>query len=228
MKSFVFEVKEWLRALKYTKKKSKFYQKPVEQTFKHIYESNYWANPESVSGNGSDLSQTKTLLREFKVLGNELEITSILDIPCGDFNWMRNFEFENINYIGADIVDDLIKNNKEKYGKRFEFKVLNLIENELPKVDLIFTRDCFVHLSESDIFKSIQNIKKSGSKYLLTTTFPTCKQNRDIVTGDWRRINLETRPYNFPKPLKVINENCTEFNGDYKDKSMALWKISDL
>ena len=63
---------------------------------------------------------------------------------------------------------------------------------------------------------------------MLTTTFPDCDENIDIVTGDWRIINLERAPFNFPKPIKMINEKCTEGNGTYSDKSLGLWPIDQL
>ena len=50
----------------------------------------------------------------------------------------------------------------------------------------------------------------------------------DIVTGDWRPLNLQDKPFNFPSPILIINENCTEDGGEYSDKSMALWDISKL
>ena len=84
-----------------------------------------------------------------------------------------------------------------------------------------------VHLSYENIFKAIKNIKATGCKYLLTTTFVNQQQNYDIVTGDWRPINLQEYPFNFPKPLLVINENCTE-GSEVKDKAMALWEISQI
>ena len=57
-----------------------------------------------------------------------MKITSVLDIPCGDFNWMQKVDLSNIEYIGADIVEELIKKNIEIYeGKNnLRFKVLNL------------------------------------------------------------------------------------------------------
>lgn len=89
-------------------------------------------------------------------------------------------------------------------------------------------RDCLVHLSLENIYNSIKNIKASGSKYLMTTTFPEHPVNFDIQTGDWRPLNLQIKPFNFPKPLILINENCTELNGRFRDKSMALWEIDKI
>jgi hypothetical protein len=58
-------------------------------------------------------------------------------------------------------------------------------------------RDCLVHLSLKEVFMSIQNIKASGSKFLLMTTFPEHKKNYNTITGAWRFINFETSPFNF-------------------------------
>jgi hypothetical protein len=106
--------------------------------------------------------------------------------------------------------------------------VLNLIKDPLPKSDLIIVRDCLVHLSNKDVINAIKNIKSSGSKYLLTTTFTNLSLNSDILTGEWRPLNLLCAPFNLSNPLLVINENCTEGNGEYSDKSMALWEIESL
>ena len=39
----------------------------------------------------------------------------MLDIPCGDFYWMKEVDLKDIEYIGADIVDELIKKNNDKF-----------------------------------------------------------------------------------------------------------------
>jgi len=214
----------------YRNKFSKYRNKNTEEVFTEIFNSNQWSSSESISGVGSEIEQTKALIPALNNLLFDFRITSVLDIPCGDFNWMKKVDLSNITYTGADIVEDLIENNKKQYGGRddIEFLVINLITDSLPKCDLIIVRDCFVHLSYNDISTAIKNIKSSGCKYLLTTTFLNRSENRDIVTGNWRPLNLQIKPFNFPKPILVINENCTEGNGDYKDKSMALWEIFSI
>lgn len=213
------------------RKRKKLNQKSTEQVFTEIYNSNHWNSEESISGVGSQLNQTETLIKALNGLLKDeaLNINSILDIPCGDFNWMRYVEMNNVSYKGADIVEPLIGSNKEQYKDRsnVEFEVLNLINDELPKTDVIFVRDCLVHLCYADIDKALKNIKASGSKYLLTTTFNE-HVNKDIVTGEWRAINLQEAPFNFSNPRLIINENCTEGAGELKDKSMALWEINKL
>ena len=71
--------------------------------------------------------------------------------------------------------------------------------------------------------------KKSKSTYLLTTTFKKQSVNYDIVTGDWRPINLLKKPFNFPKPIMVIEENSPKgYKKEWRGKSLSLWRISDL
>lgn len=203
--------------------------KSTEDVFTDFYRRNKWGGQVSVSGTGSDNYQTRLITRELPILLNDFNISTMLDIPCGDFYWMNSVNLKGIDYIGADIVRDLIQSNREKYKRdNVCFKNLNLIRDKMPRVDLVFCRDCLVHFSFDDIFLALHNICDSQSELLLTTTFTDRKDNYDIVTGQWRVINLEVAPFMFPKPLKIINEECTERNGIYKDKSLALWRIRDI
>lgn len=201
----------------------------VASTFTEIHDSNFWRGDESVSGTGSDLLQTQTIRNAIPELIRKFGIKSMIDIPCGDFHWMKLVDLNGVKYLGADIVPGLVARNREKFaGSGFEFRELNLIQDILPPVDLVFCRDCLVHFSYADIALAIRNLKASKSKYLLTTTFVNRKFNFDIATGGWRPINLSLKPFLFLKPVEVILENCTEGNGKSYDKSLALFRISEL
>lgn len=63
---------------------------------------------------------------------------------------------------------------------------------------------------------------------MLVTIFADCEKNEDIVTGDWRIMNLTKEPFNLLEPELILNENCTEGDKTYTDKSLGLWEISDL
>ena len=197
--------------------------------FTDIFKSNSFGGKDSVSGPGSDLYQTRIIIKELPALFRDLGVSTLLDIPCGDFHWMNQVISDGIDYIGADIVDELIQNNKRKYERRnVSFRSLDIIEDELPRVDLVFCRDCLVHLSFKQIFSTFHTICNSGSMYLLTTTFPLRKRNRDVFTGQWRPVNLQIPPFNFPEPILIINEACPEAEGAYSDKSLGLWRIDAI
>jgi 2-polyprenyl-3-methyl-5-hydroxy-6-metoxy-1,4-benzoquinol methylase len=211
------------------KRNRRWKNKSTQEVFTSIYESNVWKGQDSVSGRGSDDDQTKAISLAIPHIVAQLKIQSMLDIPCGDFHWMKNVDLKNVNYTGADIVEDLVrKNNASFRSDGIEFQHLNLIAGPLPKFDLIFCRDCLVHFSFSDIKGALSSIAKSGSTYLATTSFNARETNEDIVTGNWRPLNLRKAPFNFPAPLMEIDEKCTEGNNQFSDKTMSVWKIEDI
>jgi SAM-dependent methyltransferase len=199
----------------------------MKDVFTKIYETNERNNDESVSGSGSTLAQTKRIVQELPKLLKKFGITSMLDIACGDFNWMKTVDLQGVKYIGADIVDKLIAKNKELYEST-EFMVLDVVEDQLPQVDLVMCRDCLVHLSYEDIYKALRNMCNSGAKFVLITTFPMHCKPIIIPTGSWRVVNFQGEPFNFPDPSELLNEGCSEAHGQYIDKGLGLWKVEDI
>lgn len=198
----------------------------LKEVFSTTYEQNLWNSLESRSGTGSELKNTKTIRSELPELFKKFNIQSILDIPCGDFNWMKEINLSNITYTGADIVENLIQKNKQLYPNT-DFRLLDITTSELPTVDLILARDVLVHFGIETIHKAIENFKKSKSKYLLATSFMNRANNADINNGQWRPLNLCISPFNF-NPIYLINENCEEGNFQYNDKCLVLFEISKM
>lgn len=214
----------FLRPLKKNFRKIRYKLMSSESIFTEIYQTNKWGDKETRSGSGSNLEQTAIVRQELSNLLKELQVSSLLDIPCGDFYWLKEVNLDSISYIGADIVNDVIKQNIKKYSKEGRlFKKLDIKKDPLPKVDLILCRDLFIHFSFKDINKTINNIKKSNSSYILTTSYLQTKNNNNIVTGEWHPLNLLAPPFSFKKPLKILDEK-----GDEAGKSLLLWKIADI
>lgn len=211
------------------KRNRRWRNKSAEEVFTSIYNRNSWGGHQSVSGRGSDDDQTAAITKAIPEIISRFNIQSMLDIPCGDFHWMKNVNLGDVHYTGSDIVEDLIKKNNASYASdKVQFKQLNLIEGSLPKFDLIFCRDCLVHFSYKDIRGALNSIMESGATYLVTTSFKSREANEDIVTGNWRPLNLCKAPFNFPKPLIEIDEKCTEGENQFTDKTLSIWKIEDL
>ncbi len=201
----------------------------LKDKFSTVYKQNLFNGQNSRSGEGSDLIQTEVIREEIPKLIADFKIHSMLDAPCGDWYWMKKTKLNLTQYIGADIVDDLIQKNLREYGnEQIDFKCLNLVTDSLPQVDLVFSRDCLVHLSFDDALKMIRNFKESGAKYILTTTFTDRQKNEDLGMGFWRPLNLQIAPFHFPTPLKLINEQCTEGDNLFTDKCLGLWQLADL
>src|SRR5687768_11754264 len=160
--------------------------RPSEDIFRDKFARNAWRGAESVSGTGSDVEQTRVVIEELPRLLRGLGVSTLLDLPCGDFNWMRNVDLSGIRYIGGDVVPEIVARNARFATDAITFRRLNLLTGPLPRADAIFCRDCLVHLSFADIERALANIVRSQSTYLVTTTFPDRSANADIPTGRWR------------------------------------------
>ncbi len=220
-------LKKWYIQWKTAQVNKRFKDRSLDSIFTEIFESkSHWDATESVSGSGSNLANTEYLRKQLPAFFEKYQIKSILDIPCGDFYWMQHLDWTNTRYIGGDIVEDLVQENKQKHASaNIEFLTLDICHSSLPKADLIFCRDCLVHLSYEYIFQAFHNITQSGATYLLLTHFPQQTQNQDIVSGNWRRLNFEKAPFNFPPSLQIIEDKVV---GSDFQKTMGLWTIEQI
>jgi hypothetical protein len=198
-------------------------KRSAQAIFSHIYDNNLWDDPESVSGRGSTLARTAVVRRELPRLLDEFGVKSLLDAPCGDFNWMRQTDLRGVSYAGADVVASLINRNRRLYGSdRIKFLTLDITRDSLPTVDVILCRDCFIHFSFRDVRAALENFKLSNSAFLFATTHTLVREHRDIRTGQGRNVNLLLPPFNFPEPLKMIVEDAE------LGKCLGVWRLDQL
>ena len=192
-----------------------------EEIFTHIYKKNRWESEKAV-----DLEIIKTLREELPQLLKKLQAKSILDIPCGDFWWLSSVDLGFLDYTGVDIVEHVIQNDIKQYAnEKRRFLKFDILNDVLPKADVVFCKDLFIHLPLEDCLKSIKNIKKSGAKYFVVNTYPSVKENKDIPTGMWRPLNLNIDPFFFPEPEYRIK--IKSMSKALKDE-MGLWEIKNL
>lgn len=196
----------------------------AEERFTRIYEDKAWSSRESRSGTGSEYKYTAQLRSAMPGLFQTFGIRTILDAPCGDFNWMRHVVAETgIAYVGGDIVKAMIEDNQQKYGTDgIRFQHLDITTGTLPQADMMMVRDCLFHLSYADNMAFLDNFLSSGIPYLFTTTHlpgPDVS-NRDILTGDFRFIDLFAAPFHFPAaPLLRVGD----FIEGHKPREMCLF-----
>ena len=201
--------------------------------FSFIYRYKFWKysqNAEySASGAGSDINATIKIRSGLESFFKEFNIKSIIDIPCGDFNWFGKINLENYKYIGCDLVEEVITNNNLKFNnnKNISFTTFDLINDDIKKFDnydFLIIRDCLVHLDNKDVHKILKKIFSSKIKYIGLTSYDI--ENNDIKPqkGDrWRPINFLLKPYLLDTPFYIIDDS-NSFNNTENLKKLLIWK----
>ena len=159
--------------------------------------------------------------RRQTALLRRLGCETLLDVGCGDWNWMREVSLP-CDYVGIDIVPEVIEANRRYERAGVEFVVGDAIEGPLPEADVALCREVLFHLSFHDGLAVLANIRATA-RWLLATSDTAIWFNSDIETGDYRRINLERAPYRLPRPHAVISDD-----GVCRGRVLALWATADL
>lgn len=168
------------------------------------------------------LMQNAMRLQFFKIL-KEFQIRTLAHVPCGRAEWMDEMSLKVEKYIGVDVSKEIIESNRSHYGSQdYNFQILDMTKDLLPKVDLIFCEEALFTLSQSEVKSALLLFKKSGATYLLASNYAKLEKNSKGRKGKFRPINFEIAPYHFPKPLLSIDLNSP--NG----KRLCLWKLDQL
>ncbi|MFI5420405.1 MAG: class I SAM-dependent methyltransferase [Nitrososphaerales archaeon] len=198
----------------------------LSERFSAVYRDRVWLNGRaggSLSGLGSEFENTEIVRKHIAVLLKSIDTRSLLDIGCGDFTWMKEV-FYPFNYIGVDIVPDLVQVNNSLYrSEQREFLVMDATHDSLPQADTILCREVLFHLSFRDIWSFVENIRHSCSSYLIATTDNNIKYNADILSGGFRMLNLQKSPFCFPIPVQSIPDNRVSVG-----RTLSVWKVADL
>lgn len=184
-----------------------------------------WAGNESVNGPGSTLALTENLRQELPRIFRDYNIKTMLDLPCGDWAWMKTVPLDSVDYLGWDVEPTLIEQNKEleRPGIRFE-EVNALTVHDFPKVDLILCKDFLYHLPTKWVLVVLLKAILSGSRYLLATHNPgadnTLRAGMDKgmqgVDGYFvQGLDLTKDPFGLQYPLEAIIEDAD--GADYVD-----------
>jgi SAM-dependent methyltransferase len=179
----------------------------TEAVFTRAYLKNSWGSKESRSGPSASLERTAALRTALPELFRELEIQSVLDCGCGDWNWMCHVDLTGIQYIGCDIVPQLVETLQQTFSaETVNFQVLNLLQDPPDTADLWLARDLCSLFSSEDTWQFFQKFLDSGSKYLAITSVETEDTYQDTFTGAWVPRNFLAAPFSMPPPLKELDD----------------------
>jgi len=202
----------------------------LAQRFQRIHDTGLWGAETSSSGLGSEMEITAVLRAELPRLLKKLGVDSLLDAPCGDAGWINQADLD-VRYVGVDIVPSLIEHLQARAAAgeiNGEYRLADITRDTLPRCDAVLCRDALVHLSFANIERAVANFRASGAAWLIATTFPEWQTNADCEDGDWRALNFERAPFDWGPPVELVNENCTEAGGGWRDKSLGVWRLAHI
>lgn len=199
--------------------------------FTAVYRDNLWNNPESRSGWGSTLTGangTERIRTAIEEIITEFEVSSIVDVPCGDLNWLSAVDLGGAEYLGVDVVPELIARNREVHGSdRMRFACEDLTAWVPPPVDLVIVRDLLIHLTNDQALASLANVVASGARLLLVSDYARVRRNADTFTGGLRLHNLLQPPFDRFGFAAAVRRRLPDGDGN-QGRQMLLCEIAAL
>jgi len=215
------------------KERRRFAGLSTQEVFTRVYTEGAFGgsrHPDAIfsSGSGSrDPGIVDTYVEAVRGFLTSLgERPNVVDLGCGDFSVGSRVRYLCDNYIACDIVESLIEWNRQRYkNERVDFRILNIIEEDLPDGDIVFIRQVLQHLSNDQILKIISKLPSKYKYLVLTEHLPSSEMfihNVDKPVGPDIRLFLGARgsgviltspPFN----LRVEEDTCLceafEFGG---------------
>lgn len=196
------------------------------KTFQIVYRDKLWGtenNSRFFSGIGSHSEPAAIYVDAMvAIISTELKdlqtVATIVDLGCGDFAvGARLLErLPAVQYVGCDIVPELIEHNRERYGsKRVQFQRLDIVSQTLPDGDICLVRQVFQHISNREIACVLPKLRKYRTVFVtegqpivrVGSVNPDKPANADVRfgwrTGRGRGVELDQPPWNL-----TIEEVC--------------------
>lgn len=185
-----------------------------KEIFAQIYKSALWGGEKGGDFNSGPGSHDPSVVTPYAkavlaYFGEQAAQLTFADLGCGDFNVGSQLFKHTRSYLGCDIFDGIIEQNKSRYhAPNLSFRILDLAADVLPEADVLLVRQVLQHLSNEDIHRFVSNLRRnSTAKYLVVTEHVPggyFEANNDKPSGAGIRIavNSGIRLHEEPFSLK--------------------------
>ena len=207
-------------------------------SFQMIYREKIWSAKQP-SGPGSTVEFAARACRTLDVVIElvkrklNVERVRILDVPCGDMTWMApclERRPDDTEYTGYDIVSELIEAHRKRFVDHhhdWTFQARDIVADGLDEAfDIVFSRMMLQHLLFNDVLVFLDAISRSGSRLLLTTSFPAFEINFELPSVDgyrFRQLNLEAPPVSLLPPVCYTKDGPNDDRG--AGHYLHLWTL---
>jgi len=182
---------------------------PVNEVFRKIYAEHEWGHDGTdgfYSGIGSDVIPATVYAENIRRYIEREGIHSIVDLGCGEYRVANLFVADDVQYVGVDIVEEVIATNRERFSRpNVRFECLDIIRDPLPAADLCLIREVFQHLSNAEILSVLPKLRGYRHVIFSDAQLPRWairEPNRDIAHGrdtrGWKfsGLFLDLPPFN--------------------------------
>ena len=187
------------------------------EVFTRIYKKNMWGKNRYKKFNSGPDSSHPSVINPYinmitDILLKQETKPKAVDLGCGDFGVSVLLTPHLSEYIGVDIVEELINYNRQNFSHLpgVSFKILNIIEEELPEGDICFLRLVLQYLSNDQIKKILPKLNKYKSVFI-TEHYPADNNsiipNIDKVHGRNTRTVFNSGVYLTKEPFCLPKEN---------------------
>jgi SAM-dependent methyltransferase len=142
----------------------------LKDVFREVYLKNVWGGKpgELCSGSGAAEEYAGPYAEAIRRFVESHGIRTVVDLGCGDFSVGRLIATKRVRYIGVDIVDEVVRRNRDRYGAEgVEFVCLDMTKDELPPGDLCLVRQVLQHLSNTEILAVLERTR--GYPFVVVT-----------------------------------------------------------
>lgn len=179
----------------------------------------YWDTRYKTGGNSGYGSYGAQLAMKLNWL-RDLNISSIVDVGCGDFNFGKHLTeiYPKATYTGLDISEVIIKRNKEKYPN-YNFQ----LKNGIPKADLVLCIDVLFHLlDDNEVEKLLGELEESFTKYLAITAY----ERSEALNTHVRIRKFDYKRFGEPIIREVVEGDGQMYFYLFKKPEIDLRKVS--
>jgi SAM-dependent methyltransferase len=213
----------------------------VENIFSSIFRQGLW-HSKVKSGEGSIPSRNRRYVKILRDFIREKQIRSVVDLGCGDWSFSRQIDWSGIDYLGIDIVPELIDSLNARFRRPgVRFLCDNIVTCPLPRADLAISKDVLQHLPSPLVSQYLERL--SYFKYAVLTNDrlkyeprswrrswrlveTPVKPNTDIEPGDWRLLRLNDPPFRLGAEV-LADLPYWHTNGIHR-KEVLLWTNPEL
>ena len=185
-------------------------RKSPREIFSHIYRTGGWGGQaDFYSGGGSYIPEVVTeYVNAIAKFTSNHPGARVVDLGCGDFHIGSRIAPLCHEYIGCDVVPELISRNRRLYPNT-DFQCVDIISDRLPLGDIALLRQVLQHLSNDHISAVLKQLVAAKYKFIVVTEHlprGDFLPNIDKPTGAGFRLHgrkpsgivLTSPPFSFP------------------------------